>query len=151
MTDHGVANDHGSKSLTWARPRRVAADDADTESLRSISKAAKITAALWKRILTDNRLPDHTAMTLMTSIEYYLAIANHPAEWMTYAGENYSDFRTSCDFAEQSVSGELQDTPKGYRQEFFRERALAEWEALTMKESIGFLRFMHKTAVKVAS
>jgi hypothetical protein len=150
MTDHGIAEDHGRKFI-WARPRRVAADDAYTESLRSISKAAKITAALWKRILTDNRLPDHTAMTLMTSIEYYLEVASHPAEWVAYSGKNYSDFKTSRKFAEQSVNGELQDTPKAFGQEFFRERALAEWEALTMKESVGFLRLTRRIAVKVAS
>jgi hypothetical protein len=134
---------HGQEGVSWGRHNGVAEPIAEADILVIIRDTARITAALWKRLLTDPRMlaaPAKIQVTLMTIVEYYEQMTEYPLYWIRHAeAADLTAYIAALTVPAQFIH------PKGFREQYYTEQAWNQWETPFMMEAASFLRYLRET------
>jgi hypothetical protein len=129
----------GREGVAWGRRNLVADPVTDTDVLVMIQHTARITAAMWGRLLTDPRLSVRGQMFLLTTVEFYGLIAEHPLDFTRYATaagpSSLPD--TGFEYTQHTY-------PKGLKEEYFINQATGCLERNFTAQAAGFIRHAHK-------
>jgi hypothetical protein len=139
---------HGREGVSWGRPNRVADPSVtDPDVLVMIRDAAKMTAAMWTRVLSDPRIitgPFRVSALLMKMIQYYSLMSEFPLEWTRYISS--IDLDSYIDVGSKIVQFSY---PKGFREQYLIDHAWDQWETEFMPVVTGFLRHMRPADIDI--